>query len=114
MNHMEALETTRKLDQAGCSFVISVPWIFGVQTEQITAEQAARLLEDPTSVYAEVAGLSVPEYSEWKVLGGAVLCRENTATGRACRNPIKGGTGLGPAAWKALHESGGYCAVHGG
>jgi hypothetical protein len=111
---MDAVETTRKLEQAGCSFVISVPWICGVQTSTITAVQAARLLDNPTSVYAEVAGLSVPEYSEWKALGGAVLCRENTTAGRACRNPIKGGTSLGPDAWKALNDSGGYCAVHGG
>lgn len=111
---MNALEATLKLEQAGCNFVISVPWIFGVQTSTITAEQAVRLLDNPTSVYAEVAGLSVCEYTEWKALGGAVLCRENTAAGRACRNPIKGGTSLGPVAWKALNESGGYCAVHGG
>ncbi len=105
---------TKRLGRAGCSFVISVPWICGVRTSDITPEQATLLLDDPNLVYAQVAGLAVFEYHEWRALEGAVLCREHTAAGRPCRKPIKGATGLEPAAWKALSETGGYCVVHGG
>jgi hypothetical protein len=104
---MDTLNLTKRLTRAGCSFVISVPWIGGVRTSPITPEQAALLLEDPNLVHAEVAGLSVSEYHEWIALEGAVLCREHTAAGRPCRNPIKGATGLEPAVWKALSEDGG-------
>jgi hypothetical protein len=94
--------------------VISVPWIYGVRTSPITPVQAARLVDDPTGVYAEVAGLSVAEYIEWKASGGTVLCRGSTASGRPCRRPVQGGTNLEPSDWKALYDSGGYCVVHGG
>jgi hypothetical protein len=110
---LNTLDVTKRLGRVGCSFVISVPWIYGARTSPISPEQAALLLEDPNLVYAQVAGLSVSEYLEWKGLEGAVLCREQTTAGRPCRKPIKGGTGLEPADWKALHETGGYCAVHG-
>lgn len=111
---MNIADVTHKLEQAGCSFMILVPWIHGVRTMPITAEQAAHLLDDPTAVHAEVAGLSVAEYVEWNASGGSVLCHERTANGRQCRRPIKGGTNLEPAPWKALYDSGGYCIVHGG
>ncbi|WP_190287784.1 hypothetical protein [Massilia sp. NR 4-1] len=113
-DEMSATGVVQKLEQAGCSFVISVPWIYGTKTSAITAEQAARLLHDRESVYAEAAGLSVSEYMEWMELGGAVLCRETTKAGRPCRNPINGGTGLEPSTWKTMNDTGGYCAVHGG
>lgn len=112
--HMDAIETTRRLHEAGCRFVISVPTANGHQNMVITAEQAARLLEDPTSIWAEVNQLSVAEYAEWVSLNGAVLCRANTVTGRPCRNVVKGATFLPSQEWKALKESGGYCALHGG
>jgi len=111
---VDTLDVTKRLGRAGCSFVISVPWICGVRTSTITPEQATLLSENPDLVYAQVAGLTVAEYHEWKALEGAALCREQTAAGRCCRKAIKGATGLEPAAWKALTESGGYCAVHGG
>lgn len=111
---MTIAEATRRLAQAGCSFVISVPWIDGVRTMPITAVQAARFVDDPTAVYAEVTGLAVAEYVEWKSSGGAVLCRSRTANGRPCQRPVNGGTNLQPSAWKALNDIGGYCAVHGG
>lgn len=111
---MNIADATHKLAHAGCSFVILVPWIHGVRTMPITPDQAARLIDDPTAVHAEVAGLSVVKYVEWKASGGSVLCRDRTANGRPCRRPIKGGTNLEPPAWKALYDSGGYCVVHGG
>lgn len=111
---MNTAETTLRLTQAGCSFVISVPWIDGARTMTITAAQAARLLDDPTAVHAEVAGLSKAEYVEWKASGGAVLCRSRTANGRPCQRPVTGGTNLQPSEWIALREADGYCAAHGG
>lgn len=111
---MNTAETTQRLAQAGCSFVISVPWIDGVRTMPITAAQAARLIDAPTAVHAEVAGLSEADYVEWKASGGAVLCRSRTAKGRLCQRPVNRGTNLQPSEWKALSEAGGYCASQGG
>jgi hypothetical protein len=107
-------EVTPKLREAGCSFVVSVPTVHGNEEMYVTAEQAAKLLEHPTSVYAEVNNLSLPEYTAWISSGGSVLCRALTAKGRPCRKAVTGLTLLNADEWKAHNEVGGYCVLHGG
>ena len=99
---------------AGCDFVIGVPSIGGSTTVSLTPDQVARLVTDKQAVFAEVMGLSDPEYIEWLQSQGSVYCSGRTRQGRPCRNFIVGGTGLKPDEWKALRAAGGHCTVHGG
>lgn len=82
-------EAIQRLARAGGSFVISVPWIDGVRTVPVAPAQAARLVDAPTTVHAEVAGLSEVEYIEWKASGGSVLCRSSTVHGNECATVAK-------------------------
>lgn len=102
------------LVNARLELAVSVPAMGGAWTCAATIEQALRLLEDKEAVYGELVGLSKPDYTEWQASDGSVYCCARTKAGKRCRNVVSGGTWLEPAAWKALHEMKGYCAVHGG
>lgn len=111
---MPHLKLLQKLNAKGVALALNVPAIGGVQTHYIAPEQALELLTDAEHVYAEVLGLTRPQYAEWHASQGSVYCRATTRAGDRCRNFVIGGTGLAPARWKALCETGGYCATHGG
>lgn len=111
---MERLQLLKALEQAGCQLAVSVPVLSGARTIVANPEQALRLLQDRQAVYGELMGLTRTEYVEWLSSEGSVYCSATTQKGNRCRNAIAGATLLEPAAWKAVCESGGYCAVHGG
>lgn len=100
--------------EAGCQFVVGVPSLGGKTSVPLTPDQVSRFVDDKQAVFAEVMGLSVPEYIEWVASQGSVYCSETTKRGRPCRNFIIGGTGLNPEEWKALRAAGGHCISHGG
>lgn len=102
------------LAAAGCRYTISVPNVSGTHTESITPDQALRLLSDKDSVYAELAGLSVADYLEWRAHMGSVQCRAMTRAGVRCKHAVVGAVGLEPFQWAAVNKDGGYCQVHGG
>lgn len=108
------LALLKELMAAGLELAVQVPVMGGYQTHILTLEQTLRLLVDKQAVYAELFALSKSEYSEWLSSDGMVYCSAQTKAGRRCRNPVHRGTWLQPAAWKKLHDAGGYCAVHGG
>lgn len=111
---LEQARLLQALVKARLELAVQVPALGGVRTCVATAEQALRLLEDKDAVYGELVGLSKPDYIEWQSSNGSVYCCARTKAGKQCRNPVSGGTWLEPAAWKALHDAKGYCAIHGG
>lgn len=111
---MERLQLLQALTKAGCQLAVSVPVLSGTRTIAANPEQALRLLQDKQTVYGELLRLSRTDYVEWLSSEGSVYCSARTQKGDRCRNAIIGATFLEPAAWKAVCESGGYCAVHGG
>jgi hypothetical protein len=98
---------------AGCQFIVGVPSLGGSATLGLTPEQAHRLTTDKQALFAELMGLSVPEYIEWLQSQGSVYCSARTKRGKQCRNFIVGATWLEPEKWKAQRAEGGYCAAHG-
>lgn len=98
---------------AGCQFIIGVPSLGGSATVAVTPEQVHRLTVDKQAVFAELMGLTVPEYVEWNESQGSVYCSGRTKQGRQCRNFIVGATWLQPKEWRSIRAVGGYCAAHG-
>lgn len=111
---LEHTNLLQALIKAGLELAVQVPVMGGCQSRILTLEQTLRLLEDKEAVYAELVGLSKPDYIAWQSSDGWVYCCARTKTGKRCRNPISRGTSLEPAAWKTLRDAGGYCAIHGG
>jgi hypothetical protein len=103
----------RVAQDAGCQFVIGVPSLGGSSTAALTPEQAHRLTTDKEGLFAELMGLTVPEYIEWRESQGSVYCSARTKQGKRCRNFIVGATWLEPDEWKAQRAEGGYCSAHG-
>ncbi|WP_425952990.1 hypothetical protein [Ralstonia pseudosolanacearum] len=98
---------------AGCEFSVTVPALFGAKTCSLAPEQVLLLAADKQAVFAQVMGLTVPEYIEWYESQGSVYCSARTQKGRQCRNFIAGGTYLESEKWKELRAIGGYCSTHG-
>ncbi|MGT2457801.1 hypothetical protein ACU4GI_33405 [Cupriavidus basilensis] len=113
-NAEQFLDAFTRAEAVGCEFHIEVPALGGQKSVALSPQQLVRLIADKQSVYAEVMGLTVPEYNEWRQLQGSVCCSAATAHGRQCRNTIPGASWLEPEAWKAARSAGGYCQVHGG
>lgn len=113
---MSDLELLQRLNAAGCSLLISVPGIHGDISKIATPEQALRLLgpEGRDAIFAELVGLSRPQYVEWRESQGSVYCSADTLKGKRCTHFAIGGTNLSPEAWLALFTHGGYCRTHGG
>lgn len=103
---MSDLKLLQDLNAKGVALALNVPAIGGVQTQSISPEQALGLLTDAEQVYAEVLGLTRTQYVEWHASQGCVYCRATTRAGDRCRNFVIRGTGLEPARWKALCETG--------
>ncbi len=113
MDPSDVIEVLKAAEAAGCSFYVSVPALGGTRTAALTPEQVTRFGSDKQTVFAQVMGLTVPEYVEWYESQGSVYCSARTRQGRQCRNFIAGGTGLEPEEWKSLRGVGGYCSTHG-
>lgn len=114
MTEAEKLDFLKTLEQDHVCLRVFVPEIHGSLERGITPQQALRMQTEREAVYAELVGLTAEEYVIWIGQGGSVLCSGRTKAGRACRNPIVGGTLLDAKVWKELNDAGGYCSVHGG
>jgi hypothetical protein len=113
MDKAELIAALRVARAAGCQFVIGVPSIGGSTTIALTPEQTYLLTTDKQALFADVMGLSKPEYIEWYESQGSVYCSASTKQGKQCRNTIVGATLLEPKEWLAQRTAGGYCAAHG-
>jgi hypothetical protein len=79
----------------------------------LTLEQACLLTTDKQALFADLMGLTKPEYIEWHESQGPVYCSARTKRGKQCRNTIVGATWLQPDEWTTQRTAGGYCAAHG-
>ncbi|MFM0239673.1 hypothetical protein [Paraburkholderia phytofirmans] len=113
MDKAEFIAALKIAQDAGCQFVVGVPSLGGSTTAALTPEQTHRLMTDKQAVFAELMGLSAPEYLEWYESQGSVYCSAHTKQGKQCRNFIVGATWLAPDEWKSQRAAGGYCSAHG-
>lgn len=114
MNKLDFINVLEAAQNGGCQFVVNVPALGGISTANMTPEQVYLLTTDKQAVFADLMGLTKPEYIEWLHSQGSVYCSEHTKKGEQCRNIIVGATRLAPDDWKAQRGAGGYCATHGG
>ncbi|WP_186020404.1 hypothetical protein [Burkholderia gladioli] len=114
MDKTDFIAALRVAQGAGCELVVGVPSLGGSSPVALTAEQAYLLTMDKQAVFADLMGLTKPEYIEWHQSQGSVYCSARTKQGKQCRNTIVGATWLEPNKWKAQCAAGGYCATHGG
>jgi hypothetical protein len=113
MDKTDFIEALRIAQEAGCLFVAGVPSLGGSTTQTLTPEKVHLLTTDKQAAFADLMGLTKPEYAEWVASQGSVYCSAWTKLGKPCRNYIVGGTWLQPNEWKALRAAGGYCTAHG-
>ncbi|MBN3785516.1 MULTISPECIES: hypothetical protein [Burkholderia] len=113
MDKADLIAALQVAQAAGCQFVVGVPSLGGSSTVALTPEQAFLLTTDKQALFADVMGLTKPEYIEWHESQGSVYCSARTKQGKQCRNTIVGATWLQPDEWKAQRAVGGYCAAHG-
>ncbi|CAJ0744020.1 hypothetical protein R16034_04035 [Ralstonia edaphis] len=107
MDTAVAIQILNAAKAAGCGFYVDVPALYGAKTVALTPEQVLHLTSEKQAVFAQVMGLTVPEYIEWYESQGAVYCSARTLKGHQCRNFIAGGMYLEPEQWKALRAVGG-------
>lgn len=113
MDKSDLIAALKIAQDAGCQFVVGVPSLGGSSAMALTPEQAYRLTTDKQALFADLLGLTKPDYIEWYESQGSVYCSARTRQGKQCRNLIVGATWLEPRKWIAQREAGGYCAVHG-
>lgn len=113
MDKADFIASLKIAQDAGCQFVVSVPSLGGSSNVALTLEQAYLLTTDKQALFADLMGLSEPEYIEWHESQGSVYCSGRTKQGKQCRNTIVGATWLQPDEWKTQRTAGGYCAAHG-
>jgi hypothetical protein len=107
MDKADFIAALKVAQHAGCQFVVGVPSLGGSSTFALTPEQAYMLRMDKQVVFAELMGLTKPEYIEWHQSQGSVYCSGRTKQGKQCRNTIVGATWLEPEGWKAKRAAGG-------
>lgn len=113
MNKADFIAALKVAHDAGCQLVVGVPSLGGISTVPLTPEQAYQFTTDKEALFADLAGLTKPEYIEWHESQGSVYCSARTKQGKQCRNSIVGATSLEPVEWKAQRAAGGYCTAHG-
>lgn len=107
---MDKLTFLRELENAGVSFVISVPSENGVDAGIFSPSQVLMFLTEPNAVYAKFHGVSLRDYLQWEAENASVQCSARTKAGNRCKNVVTGGASVSPKRWVELH--GQYCDVH--
>jgi hypothetical protein len=65
MDKADLIASLKIAQDAGCQFVVGVPSLGGSSTVALTLEQAYLLTTDKQALFADLMGLTKPEYIEW-------------------------------------------------